>query len=63
VPYSASFGPSSSNLYVIPVSAFQGYTGGNYLVDATIVELVTSAFPGAFGGSFFSATDIVTTTY
>jgi hypothetical protein len=63
VPYSASFGPSSSNPYVIPVSAFQGYTGGNYLVDATIVELVTSAFPGAFGGSFFSATDIVTTTY
>jgi hypothetical protein len=61
----STFGPNSMNPYVIPSSAFSGYTGGSnsYSIDATIVELVTSAFSGAYGGSFFTATDILTFQY
>jgi hypothetical protein len=61
--YSNHFGPNLTTGYAIPVSAFHNYTGGNYMVLATLVELAPSCFPNAYAGSFFSATEQDNTTY
>lgn len=62
-PSSYTFGPSINSPYVISEVSLSGHTSGNYTIGMTAEKMVTSAFSGAYAGSFFSASDQETTTY
>jgi hypothetical protein len=55
--------PFLTSPFTIAASSLSGHTTGNYMIMVTAVNIKTSAFPGAYGGSFFSATDQQSTTY
>jgi hypothetical protein len=54
---------SVTSPYKIPVSGLADYTAGSYDISMNAEELKTSAFSGAYVGSFFSASDQESTTY
>jgi hypothetical protein len=50
-----TYGPNVTSPYRVNVSGLADYTGGNYDIQANIVNMKISPFAGAYVGSYFSA--------
>ncbi|HJT23364.1 MAG TPA: hypothetical protein VJ873_02230 [bacterium] len=59
--YSITSGVSSP--YTVNQSSLGSYTAGSYQITLNAVQMDISAFPGAYVGSYFSASDQETATY